>query len=284
MIQLGWCRNHINQQLGRIKRMFKWGVENELIPPSLFHAVQAVRGLRAGRSDARESPPVKPVPEEHIEPVIGCASSQVGAMIRLQLLTGMRPGEVCTMRTCDIDTTKQPWVYKPEHHKTAHHNHERLVFIGPKGQEVIRPFLQTDRAEAYLFSPADADDERRRRLHARRKTPISYGNRPGTNRKRHPRRVPGDRYISVSYRRAIAYASAAAFPTPPGLNESDARKWRREHDWHPHQLRHNAATRLRKEFGIDAAQVVLGHKTLAVTQVYAEKNVEAAQRAMQAAG
>jgi hypothetical protein len=28
MIQLGWCRTHINKQIARIKRVFKWGVEN----------------------------------------------------------------------------------------------------------------------------------------------------------------------------------------------------------------------------------------------------------------
>ena len=44
------------------------------------------------------------------------------------------------------------------------------------------------------------------------------------------------------------------------------------------------ATRLRKRFGLDGAQVILGHKTLSVTQVYAEKNVEAAQRIMAAVG
>ena len=40
--------------------------------------------------------------------------------------------------------------------------------------------------------------------------------------------------------------------------------------WHPHQLRHNAATRLRKEYGIEAARVVLGHRSAAITEVYAE--------------
>jgi len=44
--------------------------------------------------------------------------------------------------------------------------------------------------------------------------------------------------------------------------------WRQLHVWHPHLLRHNAATRLRKEFGLETAQVILGHKTLAVTEVY----------------
>jgi integrase len=50
--------------------------------------------------------------------------------------------------------------------------------------------------------------------------------------------------------------------------------------WTPHQLRHTAATRLREQYGLEAAQVILGHKTLSVTEIYAEKNVAAAQRIM----
>ena len=280
MIEMDWCRRHINHQVGRIKRMFKWAVENEIIPAESGHAIQAVQGLRAGRTRARESVPVKPVPEPWIEAVLAVTSSQVKAMIQLQLLTAMRPGEVCIMRTCDIDTTVQPWVYRPEHHKTEHHDHERLVFLGPKAQEVVRPFLDSERPWQYLFSPAAADRLRRQRLHAARKTPLSCGNRPGTNRRAHPRRSPGDRYDTGSYRRAITYACLKALPVPDGLDRPQADQWRREHNWHPHQLRHNAATWLRRDFGIDVAQVVLGHKTLAVTQVYAEKNVESAQRVM----
>jgi integrase len=35
-------------------------------------------------------------------------------------------------------------------------------------------------------------------------------------------------------------------------------------------LRHTAATKLRKQFGIEAARVVLGHRSASVTEVYAE--------------
>ena len=65
---------------------------------------------------------------------------------------------------------------------------------------------------------------------------------------------------------------------------AELRKWIADHRWHPHQLRHSAATRLRREYGLEAAQVILGHKTLTVTQVYAEKNVEAAARIMSEVG
>ena len=78
--------------------MFKWGVANELIPASVHHALLAVGGLRLGRCQARESEPVRPVPVEHVNAVLPHVSPQVAAMVRLQLLTGMRPGEVVVMR------------------------------------------------------------------------------------------------------------------------------------------------------------------------------------------
>lgn len=54
--------------------------------------------------------------------------------------------------------------------------------------------------------------------------------------------------------------------------------WHKAHRWHPHQLRHNAATRLRREFGIDLAQTILGHRLgSAVTEIYAEANVAKAK-------
>src|SRR5262249_54214657 len=58
-----WCRRSINLHTYRIRSMFRWGVENELVPPSVLHGLQAVRGLQQGRSPARETGPVKPVPE-----------------------------------------------------------------------------------------------------------------------------------------------------------------------------------------------------------------------------
>ena len=61
---------------------------------------------------------------------------------------------------------------------------------------------------------------------------------------------------------------------------TELKKQLRQHRWHPHQLRHTAATELRKEFGLEAAQVILGHRTLTVTQLYAERNTKAAAAVM----
>ena len=68
------------------------------------------------------------------------------------------------------------------------------------------------------------------------------------------------------------------------LAQEEAQKWRHEHHSHAHQLRHNAATQLRKQFGIDAAQVILGHRMLAVTAIYAETNMAQAVQIMKKVG
>jgi integrase len=151
----------------------------------------------------------------------------------------------------------------------------------------LTPFLLRP-DESYCFSPAEADAERRAALHEKRQTPLSCGNRPGSNRKPRPRRKPGNCYTPYSYRQAIEYACDRAFPPPTALarregelakewlgrltpeEEAALHAWRKAHRWHPHQLRHNAATELRKDFGLEAARVILGHKSPAVTTIYAE--------------
>ena len=86
------------------------------------------------------------------------------------------------MRKCDIDRSARVWIYRPRTHKTAHHGHDREILIGPRAQSAIAPFLLGRDDEAYLFSPKEAEEERRRAQHAARKTPPRSGNRPGTNR------------------------------------------------------------------------------------------------------
>lgn len=233
-------------------------------------------------------------------------SRQVAAMIQLQLLTGMRPGEVVPMRGIDIDTTGKLWLYRPARHKTQYLGHERIIFIGPRAQRILSPFLKPD-LTAFLFSPADAEAERRAKKHQLRRTPLSCGNVPGTNVKRRPAKEPKDCYSVGSYLRSIKYACDRAFPLPEHLQprilvdgkretlkawrahwtpaeKAEMKAWRKVHHWHPHQLRHSAATNLRKNYGLEPAQVILGHKTLTVTQVYAERNIEVAMQIMSEVG
>ncbi len=112
--------------------------------------------------------------------------------------------------------------------------------------------------------------------HKRRKTPLAHGNRPGTNRPDHPQRPPGEIYTVDSYRRAITRgADKANFWAKGGRVVSNEERIIPR--WHPHQLRHTAATKLRREFGVEVAQVVLGHRHLDATEIYAERNLDKAR-------
>jgi len=253
-------RQYVNRLVERIRFIFKWAVGAQLVPVAVYQALQVVPGLKRGKTDAAESEPVKPVPDAHIDAIRPYLSRQVAALIDLQLLTAARPGELVIMRPIDIDMTGKVWTYTPPTHKTAYRGHKRAIYLGPKAQEVVRPFLAGRAVEAFLFSPAEAVAEQREDRHAECKTPMSCGNKPGSNVKRHPRKQPGDRYDSRSYYGAVQYACKRAGIDP----------------WHPYQLRHNAATALRKQFGVDVAATLLGHARLNTIELYAEKNHELA--------
>jgi integrase len=250
-----------------------------LVEPTILHGLQAVGGLRRGRSEARENQPVRPVDDSVVDAVRPHVSRQVWAMIQLQRLTGMRSGETVIMRACDIEMDGRIWVYRPAAHKTEHHGHQRVVELGPKAQAVIRPFLQRD-ITSYLFSPTEAEAERRAGAHRRRRTPLTCGNRPGTNRARSAKRPPQQRYTTASYRRAIERGIERAFQHPElsavpqcELTEEqreELRRWHHQHHWHPHQLRHTFATRVRKQYGLETARILLGQATIAAAEIYAE--------------
>ena len=123
-------------------------------------------------------------------------------MVRFERQTGCRPSEVCQLRPGDVDRTGDVWTYRPGSHKTGHQGRERVIFIGPKAQAVIRPYLLRD-ATAYCFSPAESMQKMREARQVARKTPLRYGNRPGTNRKTRPGGLPKARYTKDSYNRAI---------------------------------------------------------------------------------
>lgn len=283
MIRDGLSRKTINRRVGRIRHVFKWAVSRELLPSSVFESLRTVAGLQRGRSEAKESPAVKPVAEPHVMAVIANAGRVVAAMIELQLITGMRSGELVIMRTGDIDRSGRAWTYRPSRHKTEHRGHDRVVYIDRRGQEILQPFLQMD-CNAYLFSPAAAERERRAALSAARRTPLSCGNRPGTNRIRKPRREPGEKYDVKSYHRAVRTACDRAFPVPAGLTAEAVKAFKKSNRFHPHQLRHTAATRFRRDSNLDTARALLGQKTIQAAEIYAEQDMDRAREFMERVG
>ncbi len=260
------CRNVVNHRCNRVKRFVRWAVSEELAPPHLYEALRAVPGLCFGRTNARETEPVKPVSWSFVEPILSQVSPQVAAMIHLQWLTGMRPCEVVLMRACDIDMTGEIWLYEPHDHKNRWRGHRRIVPLGPKVQEIVRPFMSL-KTDAYLFSPQAAEAQRNEFRRQERKTPMTPSQRARRPKKK-PQRAKRDRYDVASYRRAIKYGIAKANKTRADDQQIP--------EWFPLQLRHSRATEVRREYGLEAAQVALGHAHANTTEIYAERNLNAA--------
>ena len=212
--RIAWSRKYSNKQIRHIRHMFKWAASHEMVPVTVYQTLATVEPLKRGRTDARETDPVGPVPRHLLDGVLPHLNRQVRAIVELQLLTGARPGELIGMRAIDIEMHDgdDVWLYRPQEHKNAYREKVRIIYIGPKAQQVVQPFLIGRPLDAYLFSPAEAEAERRVVKHKARKTPMSYGNKPGTNRADQPSRRAGDKYTTDSYRRAIQRACDMAFP------------------------------------------------------------------------
>jgi integrase len=297
-ISQGLSRRECNRRSRLIKQAFKWGVAEELVPSSVYHALTAVDGLRKGRCEAPDPEPIGPVPEAIVERTIEELTPTLAAMVRLQLATAMRPGELCALRACDLNMSGPIWEYRPESHKTEHHAGilHRIIMIGPKGQAIIRPFLKLD-VSGYLFSPRQSEAERNADRRAERQTPLwpSHVRHQEAKKGKLPgRKMVGDCWHPNAYRKAIAQACDRAFPHPdlagiPKGRLTDAQRaeletWRDAHRWHPNQLRHTAATLIRRHHGAEAAQSVLGHAELSTTEIYAEKSLEMARAIMREMG
>jgi len=255
-ITAGICRKRINQHVTRIRRMFKWGVAHELVPETTWRALCAVEGLRVG--EAVETEPIKPVPEEHIAPIEPFVTPQIWAMVSLQLWSACRPGEACVLRAIDINMQGKIWEYRPHTHKGEHYEKDRVIYLGPHAQKIVKPWLKSD-LYTYLFSPRKASAWFQTQHAMNRRTPKSKRPR-ASQRKRNPKRAPGSRYATHAYDQAIARACKRA-----GIP-----------NWAPNQLRHNAATRIRAAYGVEAARIILGHSSVATSEIYAEIDQERA--------
>lgn len=256
MVKAGWKRVTVNKQTKRVRGLFRWAVENELVAPAVLQSLQAVAPLKRGRTKAAESEKVRPVAWELVERTLPHLQGSVPDLVRVHWLLGCRAQDITIMRTCDLDQAAAPglWRYTPTHadtgkptSKTEHHEKDAPLtyWVGPKAQEVLRPLLRPDEPEAWLF-------------------PV--GRKKGNGRRR-------GCYSTASYRRAITRACEAN-----GLER-----------WTPLRIRHARLTEIRargwgSHTGAEASQAVARHSELSVTEIYAERSEELARRVMNEMG
>ena len=294
-------RKIVNQRIGRIKRVWRWLASEELVSGGCYHALTAVAGLRRGRTTARETKPIVAVDPAIVDRTIPHLPDHVQGIVKLMLYTGMRPNEACRIRLGEIDRSGAIWLYSPRRHKTAHHGHARVIAIGPRGQAVIKDYIrhtcprccETTARRRYLPWEGELCDACTRRILAE---PGYFGCGPWPNPENHDPDGPifspawqrEERYLALRKRRrtkvqpsqknrrkAKAQRLPKAWYNPAAVGHAVAKACR-EHGiprWSPNQLRHLFATMVRREHGLEAAQVALGHAQANVTQVYAERDL-----------
>ncbi len=259
MVRNGWCRKHVNAQFNRLRAVFAWGVENELISPRQLAAIQTVKGLRKGKTKAPDHPEVPPVLWSEAEQLLPNVSPVVAAMIEVQYLTGMRSSELTAMCIEEIEFRADVWIYRPVQHKTAYAGKPKIICIGPRAQSLLVPYLQVP-VEQCIFSPRIA---MREHYEARRTAAKSkrYGKRKKS--RFNPYRYR-ERYFTDSYYQALAHGFDLMDKGRDPKNPVNR--------WHPHQLRHARATLTREQYDLEGSQAQLGN-TIQATEIYARKSL-----------
>lgn len=239
MVDRGLARKTINQSVGRVVRVVVWGGDEDrrLVPDSVAAAFRLVKPLKPFRGGARETDPVEAVPDEDLKAVLRVAHPALAAMLTLQLLTAARPGEVRGLKRKMVRVEEGQWVM--DFGLRAH----KMAYRGkrriiPLGEQAVK-----------LLEPWLATCAPDQHVFRPEQAPKARGRtlRPSYNR---------DTYTTAVVR-ACAKAGVPQFG--------------------PNRVRHRAAVDIRREFGLEAAQAVLGHSHFSTTERYAPSVSELAK-------
>ena len=247
----GWCRRYVNAQAGKVVRWLRWCAGEELYPGDKLTAVEAVEPLRRG--DAPDHPRIVPVDDATVDATLPHLPPYARALVEVLRWSGCRPKEAVMMRPEDVDQTGR--VVLP--------GGRALMLDGcwvytptthkTAGLEKGRWIILGPQAVAAVgpllkYTPAGG-----------------YVFSPSRNGRDV---APIHHYRVRSLHKAVEVACKKA-----GVSH-----------WHPYQLRHLAATKIKALFGEEAAKDVLGHSTLDTTAIYAERSLERAANVMRKAG
>lgn len=242
LVEDGFTRPFVNDEVSKIKAWFKWLASRELIPTEVYQRLTVVRGLRKGRTNAREHRKRKPVQWQDVEPALDHLTPVVRAMLLLQWYSGARSGSICQARPDQFEPYGDVLLWRPKH-KTEHLDHEVTLPLGPNCRAAIADYLDCDPC----FSPRSVRRDRR------------YNTT----------------YRPYTYRQSVQRAQVRA------IHEAQ-RRWVTGQVvyvpdlWTPHQLRHSRGQLVRDKHGLEAAQAVLGHASVQATQLYARRRLDLA--------
>jgi integrase len=151
----------------RLVHILKWAVAAGMLPVENNTTVKCLAPLKRGHTTAQEVEPVRPVATEVVDATLRHLTQVVADMVRFQLLTGARPGEVCRITPAMVDASGEVWTITLREHKNSHHGRARTIYVGPQARQVLAPYLLRDPSEP-CFSPIESEQQRRQAAHERR--------------------------------------------------------------------------------------------------------------------
>lgn len=149
-IDSGLSRQTINHRLGWVRNWLRWCVSEELLPVTVLQACLTVQGLRRSRGQAKDPGPRRPVPWAAVDETLQQLHQVPAAMVWLQWFTGARSGTICRARPEEFSRVGDLVAWEPGHHKTSYLGHGLIMYLGPKCQEKVAPYLEH---QPYCFSP-----------------------------------------------------------------------------------------------------------------------------------
>jgi integrase len=151
-IQRRLSRSTVNLKMSRIKAIFTWGANREMIPVDVLARLATIKKLAPGEEGVRELPRVEPVSDEVVDKTLPYLRPDIKALIRILRLSGARIGEVLVLRPCDLEETEEKGVFafRPFRHKTQAHS-SRVIYLGPKAMKVLRPLIKDVPPEDFVF-------------------------------------------------------------------------------------------------------------------------------------
>lgn len=267
-----YTRRGINDTINWIHRIWKWGLGRGIVKIEQVQGLEEVKALRTG--EAPDKIRRKRVTQEELDQVLAHLNSVVGDMLKILWYTGMRPNEVCNMRPYDIlRDDPECWLYIPGRdqspvgkHKTMRFDRVKAIPLANQSQAILSPRINGFDSRDYIFKPGDAVQELMVKKAASRKTPLKWGNSPGTNKKEHPMIKPGEKYNQCSLRQACKRACLKA----------------KVEVFTPYDLRRTMATRTRATLDKEAAKLLLGHTDDKTTDIYLLEEVQEAMKVAKA--
>ncbi len=255
-----YTRGAINDTIKYIRKIWRWGLGRRVVSYEVVQSLEEVRPVRLGQGEVYDKPKRARVTYDEFFKVSGAVNATISDMLQLIWHTAMRPYEVCEMRPYDIlIEDEECWLYIPGRditpygkHKTTHMERVKVIPLTRKSQDILKRRITNYDSKDYIFSPKVAVDEILEEKHQGRKTPLKYGNRPGTNKREHPMIKPGEKYspsaLRIACKRGCMRAEVEVFT--------------------PYDLRRSVATETRASLGKEAAKVLLGHTKTDTTDIY----------------